>query len=408
MASPEIDATLGQLYAIIESAVDAIVTIDQSGTILFANAATERLFGYARSALVGSSLDLLLPTHATMRHAAHLRTLRSTDDHAVIGRHREIDARHRDGTLIPVEIAITRTWIDGRLTYTGIVRDVRDRRAARETLARLNVELMAQVSRRNAELDDARHQADASGRAKDSFLAAVSHELRTPMNAILGGLTLLMDTPLDEEQREMVTIAVGGSEQLLGLVDDVLAYAEVEAGAVAVVAADFDVAAFAEEAVGAIRQRAAAKGLAVRLSVAPELPARWRQDAARLRQVLRTLLDNAVKFTSEGTVTLAVTATHDANRAPALRFEVQDTGIGVPAEILPFVFDRLTMGDNSPTRRHGGLGLGLALAKRLVERLGGAIDVASSPGAGSTFALTVPPASFVAAQRASSVSPVRA
>ena len=390
MASAGLDATLGQFHSIIESAVDAILTIDENGTILFANAATERLFGYPRTVLVGSSLDLLLPPHAAMSHAAHLRALRSGGDHAVLGRHRDIRARHRDGTLILVEIAITRTWVGACPTYTGIVRDVRDQRAAREALARLNVALMAQVDSRTAELDDARHHAEASGRARDSFLAVVSHELRTPMNAILGGLTLLTDTPLDEEQQEMVTLALRGSEQLLGLVDDVLAYTEVEAGAVTIVPADFDVIPFAEDAVAAIRSRATAKGLTVGVAVAAGLPARWRHDATRLGQVLRTFLDNAVKFTSEGTVTLTVTAGHDASRTPALRFAVHDTGVGIPSARLPFVFDRLTMGDDSATRRHGGLGLGLALARSLADRMGGTIDVASTPGSGSTFAVTIP------------------
>lgn len=392
-------ATLAQFHAIVESAVDAIITIDADGRILFVNGAAERMFGHGRAALVGASIDVLLPGDAAVGHAQHLRQARNGGEHTVIGRRREIRARRRDGSSLPVEITVTRTHIDGVELFTGIVRDATDRIAARDALARLNHALTAQVAARTAELDAARHHAAASDRAKHAFLAIISHELRTPLNAIFGGLTLLLETPLSPEQQECAAMALQGAHQLSAIVEDVLTYTEFEGGDAALAPAPVDVRACAEAAVAALRATAEEKGLALHLTVDARVPPTATCDGTRLGQALRLLLGNALKFTDAGSVTLAVDG-GDVDGAAFLRFTVVDTGIGIPPDHLRTIFRHFATVDDSSTRRHGGVGLGLSIAHRIATRMGGTLDVASIPERGSTFWLTVPVAAPRAAQGA--------
>ena len=234
-----------------------------------------------------------------------------------------------------------------------------------------------------------RQAAQETSRVKSEFLANVSHELRTPLNGVLGMARLLIDTPLDATQKEYAEIIRRSGRDLLGVVDAILDFARAEAGRLEIEEGDVEPRAIVEDALAAVGPDAAAKGLHVTSLVAEEVPRRLRGDGARLRQVLGHLLDNAVKFTSAGTVVLRAGVVRGSADAALLRFEVADTGIGIDAATQARLFQPFVQADGSATRRYRGAGLGLALARRIVTAMGGQIGVRSSPGQGSTFSFTV-------------------
>ncbi|MDP4021909.1 ATP-binding protein [Methylobacterium sp. NEAU 140] len=339
-----------------------------------------------RLALGGAAFALLfalLGWWAAERLAAPLRALASAADD--IG-DRPIEA-HLPAPRGYVEIAALTGALSGLLARLG----ERDR-----ALAEANVDLERRVSERTVELAEARDRAEAAQakaeageRAKSAFLATMSHEVRTPLNAIKGfGDLLGEDGSLTPGQRRCVHQMQVGCDVLSGVVNDILDYARVEAGGVVLEAAPFAPRAFVEETVGLVRGLAERKGLDLRVEVAEPDERRVLGDVTRLRQVLLNLVNNAVKFTPRGSVTVALTLTPTAD-GMTMRVAVRDTGIGISADAQARLFERFVQADSSTTRRFGGTGLGLAIAKGLVEAMGGTIGLESREGAGSTFWFSV-------------------
>lgn len=249
--------------------------------------------------------------------------------------------------------------------------------------------LPAYVSSLLKKLTDAISRAEEANRAKNQFLANMSHEMRTPLSGILGMVDLLRGTPLTTEQEDFANTIHASSQTLLFLIEDVLDISKIEAGKISVEKVDFDLHSLFKSTVGMVTQQAREKGLGISTQIPSRIPFQLRGDPLLIRQVLLNMLSNAVKFTEEGEVCLRVGQIRETTTNVLLRIEVTDTGIGIPPEAQSRIFERFTQADDSITRRFGGTGLGMSIAKQIVGLMGGEIGLQSEPEKGSTFWFTL-------------------
>jgi len=358
---------------VIESAGDAIVSIDAEGAIREFNRAAERLFGYTAAEMAGESLTRLIPERFHEAHRADLhRSLESGERRLRSWRNLDLVGLTQDGRELPLEMSFSRFEARGRSFFTGILRDISHRKQV------------------EAELGAARDRALEASRLKSEFLARMSHEIRTPMNGIIGMTGLLLDTELTAGQRHHAETVRKSADALLTIINDILDFSKIEAGRLRLEPVSFDIMVAVEEVGELLSSAAAEKGLDLIIRIAPDVPRHVVGDPGRIRQILINLANNAIKFTATGHVLLNMEREESADGEVLLRFGVSDTGIGIAEDRLEHIFDKFTQVDASSTRRYGGTGLGLAISRELVTLMGGTLRVTSRLGEGSTFTARVP------------------
>ena len=352
-----------------ETAHDAVIIVNEAGRIEYANPAVASVFGHAAEVLTGREiLPLLAPRAREGRSGDFLQFLdacRRPD-----GGWDLIETRfvHAHGHEFPAEASTAEMTVENHRAFLVFIRDITVRKQS------------------EAELVAARTAAEASNRAKSQFLANMSHEVRTPMNGIIGTAQILLHDALNPQQREAVETIHRSGEALLAVLNDVLDYSRIESGQLEIQHSTFDPAQTVNDVAKLFEPQALAKSLRLSITLAPQLPRHVTGDAARLRQVLSHLVENAVKFTAHGDIEI-----HASNGGmDTVRFEVRDTGPGIPPEQHEHIFDAFTQSDGSLTRRHGGSGLGLAIVRGLVALMKGEAGLESTPGQGARFWFTLP------------------
>ncbi len=357
---------------LMEQSRDGIVILDENGGVYEANRKFAEMLGRPFESIRRLTVfdwEFLHPRERL------IDMLRSVDEK---GDHFETQHRRRDGSVFDVEISTNAARFGGRKLIFCVCRDVTERKRAekelRETLAN------ARILQREAE---------SANRAKTTFLANMSHEIRTPLNGVIGFLGLLADTPLDAVQREYIEYIDTSARILLDILSNVLDISKIEAERLELHAVPSDIRRTVEHSIAPLRPAAAEKRIALSANVDDNVPTLATFDPVRLEQVLVNLTNNAVKFTERGSVTLSVSFDPLKKNEGALTFRVTDTGIGIPPEERKRVFEPFYQADNSNTRKYGGIGLGLSISQRILQMMGGSLEIHSVPGEGSSFFFTL-------------------
>ncbi len=360
-----------RVHAVLDHAMDAIITFDENGVIESCNPAGERIFGYRGDECAGQELGMLIPEPWLSEHRASIAEFLRGADARAFGTTREIEGRRRDGMVFPMEIDVSEVTIEGRHLFIAIARDI--------------------TRRKQVEFDLRHAQAAAleSSRNKFEFIANVSQEIRAPVNEMLGTLNLLAVDGLSAEQHDRIESIRASGNSLITVVNDMLDFSRIEAGKLELESIDFDLRCTVDAVYRMYRDAAAGKGVELIYILPAAVPSSLRGDPTRLRQVLVNLFDNALKFTDRGEVVLRIELLEAFADHAMLRFEVEDTGIGIAPAVQQRIFEIFAHSSTAPAAPYNrSSGLGLMISKRLAEMMQGAIGVSSEIGRGSLFWFT--------------------
>jgi two-component system sensor histidine kinase/response regulator len=380
-------ASEDRFRTLFEDAPIAYHEIDCAGVVQRVNVAECRLLGFEAHEIMGKPIWEFVAPEQRQRSAEAVRR-KIAREQALASFQRKYVRRDGAGLILEIHENLICDSAGKVVGLRSAMLDITARKRAEETLERYSEELKC----KNTELVAAVAAANEATRLKSQFLANMSHEIRTPMNGVIGMTDLLLDTDLAQEQREFAETARRSGEALLGVINDILDFSKIEAGKLQIEPVPFDLREVIEEVNEMLASRAGDHNLNLVLEYPQTVPRRFIGDAGRIRQVLTNLAGNAIKFTPAGHVLITVLREGREEDPANLLISVRDTGVGIPEDKIPALFEKFTQGDLSNTRRYGGTGLGLAISKELVELMGGTIGMVSQFGQGSTFwfRLTLP------------------
>jgi PAS domain S-box-containing protein len=385
---------LQRLARAVEQSIDGIAVADMDGNIQFANGAWAKMHGRRPEEVLGRHISIFHTREQleTDVEPFNAQVMKNGSNDGEVGHVR------KDGTVFPTWMTTTLLKDEtGRpVGLLGIARDITERKQAEDEL-RITLEAVETMNlhleKQTALANEMAVRAEAANIAKSQFLANMSHEIRTPMNAVMGMAYLLSDTPLTEEQQYFVKTIQQSTDSLLNIINDILDFSKIEAGKLDLEMIEFDLVQLLEDTNNMMEIDARHKNLKYACRIDPAVPRRIYGDPGRLRQILVNLIGNAIKFTPRGGVEISVkpdgTEPWTDGRQVVLAFAVKDTGIGISAQKIETLFDAFTQVDASTTRQFGGTGLGLTIARNLIEMMGGRLHVDSREGDGSTFTFTV-------------------
>nr|WP_281418468.1 MHYT domain-containing protein [Azospirillum soli] len=364
--------------SIVDTAVDPIVVIDEEGTIHSYNRAAEATFGYGAEEAVGANVRLLMPEPHRTAHDGYMARHRETGERRIIGVGREVEGRRKDGSTFPLELSVAEWRAGGRRFFTGIMRDITARKAAEDALRRAKEE----AERAREEALAAKDRAERADMAKTKFLAAASHDLRQPIQSLFFFAHALSDKLNGHPASPLLASMSESLNGLRTLLDSLLDVSKLDAGVVSPSVTEFALGPMLERLAGEYAPRAAEAGLTLR-----HVPTnRWtRSDPALLERILRNLIENAIRYTERGRILIGCRPS-----GSDLRIDVLDTGIGIPEDQREEIFKEFTQLANPERDRRKGLGLGLAIVRRLAGLLDHTVTLHSTAGQGSRFSLTVP------------------
>jgi PAS domain S-box-containing protein len=373
-AEMALEARETELRGVMDNVVDGIITIDDRGTIESFNPAAERIFGYQPAQVLGRNIKMLMPESEQARHDSYIENFLRTGKGKIIGiGPREVTACRKDESSFPMNLAVSVMEIGGKKKFIGVVRDITKQKEA------------------EAEVIASKEKAEQANQAKSAFLANMSHELRTPLNAIIGYTEMILEEAEDAEDDAYIPDLrkiLSSGRHLLSLINDILDISKIEAGRLELSLEEIDYQSLAQEVRTALEPLIEKRGnrFSLRADGGPWL---GMNDPLRLRQVFLNLLSNAAKFTENGEISFAL-GRETRPDGDWLTARVSDTGIGMSPEQIGNIFEDFSQGDSSISKKYEGTGLGLAISRRIVDLMGGTIEVESAAGEGSSFTVRIP------------------